>query len=73
MNKKLVITSLDEEMIIEPLDTFKCVSFSLKDRNDHEWNDFILDTENMKQIIDFLKIQLKKSKKKEGFNRQRFN
>jgi hypothetical protein len=71
--KNLIINSLSDKMIIEPLDTFKCVHFSLKDNNLNEWNDFILDINDIQKIVKFLTLQIKKSKTKKDFNKQRFN
>mgnify|MGYP007082053051 CR=1 FL=1 len=60
--KKLLIKSFNETMIIEPINNFNCVHFHLKDTNLNEWNDFILDTAHINQIISFLNLQLKRAK-----------
>ena len=73
MAKKLVIDSGRETMTIEPLNMFRCVHVSLKDNNLNEWNDFMWDTQNMQDIIDFLTLQLKRSKRTGRKCNQRHN
>ena len=71
--KSLKIHSCSETMTIEPIDSFRTVSIHLKN-GDKEWNNFIIDTENMQQIIDHLVLQLKRSKmKRNDWNKQRIN
>jgi len=74
--KNLIIKSGIETITIEPLNTFRCVEFSIKDTNLNEWNNITFDTQNLEDVIKFFTLQLKRSKQKTykyKWNKQRTN